>query len=130
MLLCGLSDYPEINNFVRSIRQTRAGKALEVPLIVTEHYPEKLGKIVPQLDVSHACYVLDKTYFSMMTPKVRDVIKELFGDKPQDVVLYGLEVCEGIFLFYYTYIIHSSTIPRLVSHLCGADCYRSAGTGH
>lgn len=123
MLLCGLSDYPEINNFVRSIRQTRAGKALDVPLIVTEHYPEKLGKTVSQLDVSHASYVSGKTYFSMMTPEVKNVIKELFDDKPQDVVLYGLEVCKGRCLFFCTYIIISLSIPQLVSHLCGANCH-------
>lgn len=80
---------------------------MEVPLIVTEHYPEKLGKTVSQLDVSHACYVLGKTYFSMMTPEVKNVIKELFDDKPSDVVLYGLEVCEGLFTFFYTSLICS-----------------------
>lgn len=68
-----------------------------MPLIVTEHYPEKLGKTVPELDVSHACAVLGKTYFSMITPKVQDVIKDVFGEKPDDVVLYGLEVFKILF---------------------------------
>lgn len=72
--------------------QTKAGKALDVPLIVTEHYPEKLGKTVAQLDVSHAKLVSGKTLFSMFTPEVKAVIKDIFNDKPEDVVLYGLEV--------------------------------------
>lgn len=65
---------------------------MDVPLVVTEHYPEKLGKTVAQVDISHAKAVMSKTYFSMMTPQVKSVIKDIFGEKPQDVVLYGLEV--------------------------------------
>lgn len=85
-----------------------------MPLIVTEHYPEKLGNTVTELDVSHACAVLGKTYFSMMTPKVKDAIKDVFGGKPDDVVLYGLEVFKTLFLIIYrhlyqTYFLTSHT---------------------
>ncbi|ALC40827.1 CG11333 [Drosophila busckii] len=70
---------------------TQAGKVLEVPLIVTEHYPEKLGKTAQELDIAHAKAVMGKTLFSMMTPEVKTNISKIFGEKPQDVVLYGLE---------------------------------------
>lgn len=65
---------------------------MEIPLICTEHYPEKLGKIVPEIDVSHADAVISKTRFSMVVPEFEAKVKEIFGDKPTDVVLYGLEV--------------------------------------
>ncbi|XP_030557985.1 isochorismatase domain-containing protein 1 [Drosophila novamexicana] len=96
-LLCDIQEkfrpsMPLFDNMVKNVdKLTKAGKALEVPLIVTEHYPEKLGKTVAELDVSHAKAVTGKTLFSMMTPQVKSVIKDLFGEKPQDVVLYGLE---------------------------------------
>ncbi|XP_060655881.1 isochorismatase domain-containing protein 1 [Drosophila nasuta] len=96
-LLCDIQEkfrpgMPLFDKMVKNAdKLTRAGKALDVPLIVTEHYPEKLGKTVADLDVSHAKIVLGKTYFSMMTPQVKSVIKDIFGEKPQDVVLYGLE---------------------------------------
>jgi len=50
---------------------------------------------VAQLDVSHAKLVSGKTLFSMVTPEVKAVIKDIFSDKPEDVVLYGLEVGYG-----------------------------------
>lgn len=63
-----------------------------MPLIVTEHYPEKLGKIVKELDVSHAKAIFPKTLFSMMIPEVDAKIKELFpNNPPESIVLFGLE---------------------------------------
>ena len=64
---------------------------MKIPLIVTEHYPEKLGKIVPQLDVSHGT-VFSKTLFSMMTPEVESKMKEVGGANLESIVLMGLEV--------------------------------------
>ncbi|KAH8401475.1 hypothetical protein KR009_005745 [Drosophila setifemur] len=96
-LLCDVQEkfrtsMPLFENLVKNAdKLTRAGKALDVPLIVTEQYPEKLGKTVAQLDVSHAKLVAGKTRFSMFTPEVRAVMMELFDDNPDDVVLYGLE---------------------------------------
>lgn len=89
---------------------------------MTEHYPEKLGKTVEQLDISHAKLVSGKTYFSMFTPEVKAAIKELFNDKPEDVVLYGLEVSLvkiHVFLNIMSIIIHFPTVP----HMRGANCY-------
>lgn len=65
---------------------------MEIPLICSEHYPERLGKIVKDIDISHAKAVIPKTRFSMVVPELETKIKEIFGDKPDDVVLYGLEV--------------------------------------
>ncbi|SPP74172.1 isochorismatase domain-containing protein 1 [Drosophila guanche] len=96
-LLCDIQEkfrpaMPLFDNMIKNVdKLTKAGKALDVPLIVTEHYPEKLGKTVAQLDVSHAKLVSGKTLFSMVTPEVKAVIKDVFSDKPEDVVLYGLE---------------------------------------
>nr|XP_016930125.1 isochorismatase domain-containing protein 1 [Drosophila suzukii] len=96
-LLCDIQEkfrpaMPLFDNMIKNVdKLTKAGKALDVPLIVTEHYPEKLGKTVAQLDVSHAKLVSGKTLFSMVTPEVKAVIKDIFSDKPEDVVLYGLE---------------------------------------
>ncbi|KAH8290942.1 hypothetical protein KR054_007331 [Drosophila jambulina] len=96
-LLCDIQEkfrpaMPLFDNMIKNVdKLTKAGKALDVPLIVTEHYPEKLGKTVAQLDVSHAKLVSGKTLFSMFTPEVKAVIKDIFNDKPEDVVLYGLE---------------------------------------
>ena len=66
---------------------------LNVPLIVTEHYPEKLGRIVKELDISHAAGVYSKTLFSMMTPEVKTKMDELIGCESGDraVVLFGIE---------------------------------------
>lgn len=65
---------------------------MDIPLICTEHYPERLGKIVNDIDISHAKAVISKTRFSMMVPDLESQINEIFGGKPEAVVLYGLEV--------------------------------------
>lgn len=67
----------------------KAGKILEIPLIATEHYPEKLGKIVSELDVSHAKSIFSKTLFSMMIPEVESALKNL--KDAETVILLGNE---------------------------------------
>lgn len=64
-----------------------------MPLIVSEHYPEKLGHIVADLDVSHAKLKYPKTLFSMATPEMRNKVKELFPgpNSLESVVVFGLE---------------------------------------
>ncbi|EDW31376.1 GL11107 [Drosophila persimilis] len=99
-LLCDIQEkfrlaMPLFENMIKNVdKLTKAGKVLDVPLIVTEHYPEKLGKTVAQLDVSHAKLVSSKTLFSMVTPEVKAVIKDIFSGKPEDVVLYGFGVAD------------------------------------
>lgn len=66
---------------------------LEVPLLVTEQNPDKLGKTVSELDICHAKTVVSKTRFSMLVPEIECEMKTLFENgKPTDVVLYGIEV--------------------------------------
>lgn len=73
-----------------------AGKALDIPLIVTEHYPDKLGPIVKDLDVSHAVGIYKKTLFSMTTQEVRDKIEQIKKERDlKTIILFGLEVCKS-----------------------------------
>ncbi|XP_055641658.1 isochorismatase domain-containing protein 1 [Toxorhynchites rutilus septentrionalis] len=96
-MLCDLQEKfrPGMKMFDPVIKNTskllQAGKLLNVPLVVTEHYPEKLGHIVKDLDVSHAKGIFPKTLFSMMIPDVQAKIDELFGSNLETVVLFGLE---------------------------------------
>lgn len=69
--------------------QIEAGKALNIPLIVSEHYPEKLGSTVSELNVDHAVKKFPKTKFSMVVPEISDHLKSL--NDVDDVILMGLE---------------------------------------
>ncbi|XP_017122761.1 isochorismatase domain-containing protein 1 [Drosophila elegans] len=68
-----------------------AGKVFQVPLLVTEQYPEKLGKTVCELDIGHACANVAKTKFSMLVEAVRKNMTDIFAGNPKTVVLFGLE---------------------------------------
>lgn len=70
----------------------KAGKLLDVPLIVTEQYPQRLGPTTKDIDISHAKSVIAKTQFSMLVPEVEKKMKELFPECPKDVILFGIEV--------------------------------------
>lgn len=69
--------------------QVQAGKALNIKLFVSEHYPEKLGKTVAELDVKHAAAIYSKTKFSMIVPEILDHLKQL--KEVENIVLMGLE---------------------------------------
>lgn len=74
--------------------QIKVGQLLNIPLLVTEQYPAKLGSTVGDLTVSHAAYVEAKTQFSMVTDTFRTTMEKMFG-KPNDdtvCVIMGLEV--------------------------------------
>ncbi|XP_058460001.1 isochorismatase domain-containing protein 1 [Malaya genurostris] len=96
-MLCDLQEKfrPGMQMFDSVVKNTskllQAGKIMNVPLIVTEHYPEKLGHIVKDLDISHAKGVFSKTLFSMMIPEVQKKISDIYGQDLQTVVLFGLE---------------------------------------
>lgn len=74
--------------------KTIFGKELDIPLVVTEQNPDKLGNTAKELDICHAKIVVPKTRFSMFVPQIQEKMAELFKDdcKPQNVVLYGIEV--------------------------------------
>ncbi|XP_037027084.1 isochorismatase domain-containing protein 1-like [Bradysia coprophila] len=96
-LLCDVQEKfrPAIKNFDSMVKNTQklisAGKSLEVPLICTEQYPEKLGNIVKELDIKHASGVYPKSLFSMAIPEINSKINELFGSNLESVVIFGIE---------------------------------------
>lgn len=69
--------------------KVKAVKILEIPVIATEHYPEKLGKIVKEIDVSHVKKIFPKTLFSMMIPEVESALRDI--KEADSVVLLGNE---------------------------------------
>lgn len=101
-LLCDLqSKFQMAQHFPAVIRNAQklltCGKLLDVQLIASEHYPEKLGHLMPELDVQHAIDggsgnggAISKTEFSIMAnDKLRTTILNL--PVLQSVVLFGLE---------------------------------------
>ncbi|TMW39873.1 hypothetical protein DOY81_015047 [Sarcophaga bullata] len=88
---------PAMMLFDRFIENTKrlcaACKIFNIPLLVTEQNPAKLGKTVKELDIGHAKAVIPKTVFNMMVPDVEREIRRLFnGGKPCDVIIVGIEV--------------------------------------
>lgn len=96
-LLCDLqSKFQMAQHFPAVIRNAQkllaCGKLLDVKLIASEHYPEKLGHLMPALDVQHAIDggAISKTEFSIMAnDKLRTTVLNL--PVLQSVVLFGLE---------------------------------------
>ncbi|CRL08060.1 CLUMA_CG020837, isoform A [Clunio marinus] len=66
-----------------------AGKTLNVPLIVSEQNPSKLGKTVSELNIDHAMEKFSKTQFSMITPEIKNILDKL--DNVDSIILMGLE---------------------------------------
>ncbi|KAF4739007.1 Isochorismatase domain-containing protein 1 [Perkinsus olseni] len=68
-----------------------AGRILNIPGVVTEQYPEKLGHTLPELDLdtSH-CRVFSKHSFSMMTDDVVEYLNKECSDRDQ-YILMGIE---------------------------------------
>lgn len=76
--------------------QITAGRALSIPLIVTEQNPTRLGRTATELDVSGARLVDSKMKFSMLTPAVDEYFKSQHAIR--SIVLFGIEVqsCSGL----------------------------------
>ncbi|TMW44845.1 hypothetical protein DOY81_010079 [Sarcophaga bullata] len=74
-------------------RLCAACKIFNVPLLVTEQNPARLGKTVKELDIAHAKLVVPKTVFNVMIiPQIECEIQKLFnGGKPCDVIVAGAE---------------------------------------
>ncbi|XP_055312749.1 isochorismatase domain-containing protein 1-like [Sitodiplosis mosellana] len=95
-LLCDLQDkFRSVAHHIPAIitnaqKLLSSGKQLDIKLIVTEQYPERLGKTAPELNVSHAIGVYPKLEFSIMKDeKLKHAIIGLNNVK--SVVLFGLE---------------------------------------
>lgn len=76
--------------------QIAAGRALSIPLLVTEQNPTRLGRTAMELDVSGARLVDSKMKFSMLTPAVDEYFKSHHAIR--SIVLFGIEVqsCPGL----------------------------------
>merc|ERR1711959_43790 len=70
-------------------RLVRAANVLDVPIFVTEQYPQRLGNTVPEIskDLGPAP-VFDKTLFSMCTPELEKSFSE---NRVEQVLLCGIE---------------------------------------
>lgn len=75
-----------------SSRLLRAANLLEMPVIVTEQYPQGLGRTVEELGLKEFPHIkpYEKTQFSMLT---KDVLDRMSSEHPQvkHVVLCGIE---------------------------------------
>jgi len=96
-LLCDVQEKfrPAMKNFDSMVKNTKklieAGKRLDIPLICTEQYPEKLGNTVKELDIKHAEGVYAKSLFSMAIPEISSKINDIFGSNLESVVIFGIE---------------------------------------
>lgn len=72
-----------------SKRLLEGAYALDIPVFVTEQYPKGLLHTVPELDITKAKAVVEKTVFSMMVPELETQFKSV--QNIQSVVLFGVE---------------------------------------
>uniref|UniRef100_A0A7S0V9V2 Isochorismatase-like domain-containing protein n=1 Tax=Polytomella parva TaxID=51329 RepID=A0A7S0V9V2_9CHLO len=74
-----------------SQRMIRAANILDVPVLVTEHYPKALGNTVAELKevMKPDVAVFNKLLFSMYTPEVQNWLKERPNIK--QIILVGIE---------------------------------------
>jgi len=69
---------------------TQAAQTLDIPLIITEQYPEKLGATVPEIrGVLHQYQPISKKQFSSCTPEMMDLLKSTF--ERRKILLCGVE---------------------------------------
>uniref|UniRef100_UPI00358F54A1 isochorismatase domain-containing protein 2-like n=1 Tax=Myxine glutinosa TaxID=7769 RepID=UPI00358F54A1 len=94
MFLCDMQEkfrhnvafFPQIVNV--AARMLQVMRLIEVPVVVTEQYPEGLGPTVSELNIA-GLPKFTKTCFSMVTP---EVLQELTGiGNIRSVVLCGIE---------------------------------------
>lgn len=91
--LCDVQErFRSIISFMPSVifvaqRMVAASRLFNIPVVVTEQNPSKLGKTVPEVDLS-GIEAYPKTRFSMMIPQVEE---RLHAIKPRSIVLFGME---------------------------------------
>ncbi len=67
---------------------TRSSELLDIKLMVTEQYPEGLGKTMPEIHVPESSMRFEKTRFSIFDDAIHRKIFEL---DPSWIVLFGIE---------------------------------------
>jgi hypothetical protein len=82
---------PHIPNFnhvvAASGRLTEASKMLNIPAIITEHYPKGLGRTVPELlNRLEKPTIIEKTQFSMCTT---DLMAHLNKSMPSKITYFA-----------------------------------------
>ncbi|VDL83708.1 unnamed protein product [Nippostrongylus brasiliensis] len=92
LFVCDMQEkFSKTNKFFPEIAQTAtrvisAARILDIPIVVTEHYPKGLGSTVPELEIPSSVLRYPKTQFSMCIP---EVVPLLNGRK--SVILVGVE---------------------------------------
>lgn len=130
-LLCDVQEKFRLvmRNFSPMLRNAQklleAGRILNVDLIASEQYPEKLGRTVTELSIGHAVGVFPKLTFSMAAEvdslnngRLLDAIKKRSSVK--SIVLFGLEahVCveqtamDLVAMDYVVHVVADCTISR------------------
>ncbi|VDM65742.1 unnamed protein product [Strongylus vulgaris] len=76
--------FPEITQTAKRMIDT--AKILQVPIVVTEQYPQRLGSTVKELGLDDSIPRYAKTQFSMCVPEVNPLLKD-----KESVILVGIE---------------------------------------
>ncbi|PIO65255.1 isochorismatase family protein [Teladorsagia circumcincta] len=92
LFVCDMQEkFSKTNKFFPEIAQTAkrivdSANILQIPIIVTEHYPKGLGPTVSELGLDSTVTRYPKTQFSMCIPEVVP-----FLENKESVILVGLE---------------------------------------
>ena len=79
-------------------------KILEIPLVVTEQYPQGLGSTVNEINIQHAVGTVAKTKFSMCVPEIEKLLKTTCNGQLKCAILFGVEVYLNSHLYFnYNY---------------------------
>ncbi|KAG5672192.1 hypothetical protein PVAND_002342 [Polypedilum vanderplanki] len=93
-LLCDVQEKFRFMNYFKEFSKNveklvTTSKILDIPLIVTEQNPDKLGKTIAELDIRHAKGVFEKTKFSMCIPELGRILDN--EKNIESIVIFGLE---------------------------------------
>jgi hypothetical protein len=114
-------------------KMSRVADILNIPLVVTEQYVKVFGHIVPDVDISKAVLVQEKTSFSMLVPEVKAFLKQY---AIESVVLYGVASHVCVIQTVLELLDHQYNVHVLIDGLSSADhcevpvaieCLRQAG---
>eukprot|EP00088_Acartia_fossae_P033713 TRINITY_DN3454_c0_g1_i1.p1 TRINITY_DN3454_c0_g1~~TRINITY_DN3454_c0_g1_i1.p1 ORF type:complete len:213 (-),score=37.93 TRINITY_DN3454_c0_g1_i1:642-1244(-) len=117
-------------------RMVEGAKLLEIPLVVTEQYPQGLGNTVSSIGIySHGIEPFVKTSFSMVTPEVSKHLKEKLPNV-STILLTGVEthVCvintaiDLLELGYNVHVIVDCSSSRVLKdRIFAMDRFRQMG---
>jgi hypothetical protein len=80
---------PELDRIINAASiLNKAAEILDIPLIITEQYPEALGKTCSEIYVPQGTKIFEKRTFTIFD---EDIEKHVDSIKKQKIVLYGIE---------------------------------------